>query len=100
MNENQKEVSAIEARQKLGELLDKAYYRDDQIVIRRANKPMAAIISIQAYEQFLRQRDKDFSVLSRVWAKVPRLPQDEVAEDIANAISEVRSIESNAKPAQ
>lgn len=86
-----REVSAMEARQKFGELLDEIYYRDEQVIIKRADKPMAALISIQSYQQFLKQRNKDFSVLDRVWAKNPILPEEEVEHDIAVAISEVRS---------
>ncbi len=87
-----REVSAMEARQKFDELLDMAYYRDEQIIIKREDKPMAAIISIQDYRQFLKQREQDFSVLDRVWAKVPDVPEDEVEADIAAAISEVRKV--------
>lgn len=93
-----KEVSAMEARQKFGELLDQIHYRDDQIIIKRADKPMAVLISIQSYQQFLKQRDKDFSVLDKVWSKIPNIPEDETEEDIAATISEVRSEKSKKQP--
>jgi prevent-host-death family protein len=89
-----RELSAIEARQKFDVLLDQAYYRDDQIIIKRADKPIAVLVSIQAYQQFLMQRDKDLSILARVWDKVPDVPEEEVENDIAAAIAEVRSARS------
>lgn len=92
-----KEVSAMEARHKLGELLDQAYHRDDHFIVTRANKPMAALISIHAYHQFLKQREKDFEVLDRIWAKVPTLPEDEVEADIEAAIAEVRQEKAKAR---
>ncbi|MBP7146435.1 MAG: type II toxin-antitoxin system Phd/YefM family antitoxin [Acidobacteria bacterium] len=41
-----KKVTALEARHKLGELLEGAYHRGDQFVIERAGKPMAAVVPL------------------------------------------------------
>ena len=41
-----KTVTALEARHKLGELLEGAYHRGDQFVIERAGKPMAAVVPL------------------------------------------------------
>lgn len=90
-----KEVSVTEARQKFDNLLDQAYYYDNQIIIKRANEPIAVLVSIQAYQQFLKQRDKDLSILDRVWSKIPDVPEDEVEKDIAAAIAEVRYAQSD-----
>lgn len=86
-----KEINAMVARQKFGELLDHAYHRDNQFVITRANKPMAAIISFNAYQQFLKQRENDFTVLDRVWTKVPKVSEAKTETDISAAISDVRN---------
>ena len=86
-----KEVSAMNARQRFGELLDQVYHRNDQFIIKRANKPMAAVVSIDSYNQFLKQREKDFSILDQIWAKVPRVSQKDAEADIAAAIAEVSS---------
>ena len=85
-----KEVNAIMARQKFGELLDQAYHKDNQFIITRANKPMAAIISFNTYQQFLKQREKDFTILERVWAKVPKVSEMTAETDIATVLSDVR----------
>ena len=45
------------------------------------------MISMQAYEQFTRQREKDFAALYKIWNKVPDLPE----LDIEPAILEVRA---------
>lgn len=85
-----KEVSAMVARQKFGELLDGAYHCDDHFIITRAQKPMAALISINAYHQFLKHREKDLAVLDRIWAKMPDVSEEEGQADIEAAIAEVR----------
>ena len=38
----------------------------------RANKPLAAIVPIKVYEKMLKQPEKDFSVLDRIWEKCQR----------------------------
>ena len=48
---------------------------------------MAVMISMQAYEHFTRQREKDFAALYKIWNKVPDLPES----DIEPAILEVRA---------
>jgi len=39
-------LSAVEARKKLGEVLDGVYYRGDEVVIERAGKPLAVVVPI------------------------------------------------------
>ena len=48
------------------------------------------MISMQAYEQFTRQREKDFAALYKIWNKGPDLPESEIESDIEPAILEVR----------
>ena len=85
------EVSAMQARQRLGDLLDRVYHKDDHFVIKRANKPMAAVIPMREYEHFLKQRDGDFGALARLRQAVPELPEEQVDADINAAIEEVRA---------
>ena len=44
-------LSAVEARKKLGEVLDGVYYRGDEVVIERAGKPLAVVVPVKLYEQ-------------------------------------------------
>ena len=86
-----KEVSATELHRKLGELLDGVHRNGDRLIVKRANKPIAAIVPIEAYEEMLKQREKDFSVLDRIWEKVPTVSEEEAQADIEQAIAEVRT---------
>jgi prevent-host-death family protein len=47
-------LSAVEARQKLGEILESVYYRGDEVVIERAGKPMAVVVPARLYENIER----------------------------------------------
>lgn len=46
-------VSAMEIRNRLGDLLSRILYRGERFVIERRGKPVAALISIEEYEALL-----------------------------------------------
>ena len=86
-----KEISATELHQKLGELLDGVYRNGDRLIVKRANKPLAAIVPIETYKEMFQQREKTFSVLDRIWDKVPTVSEEEAQADIEQAITEGRA---------
>ena len=86
-----KEVSAAELHQRFGELLDGVYRNGDRLIVKRANTPLAAIVPIEVYEGMLQQREQAFSVLDRIWEKVPAVSEEEAHTDIEQAIAEVRA---------
>lgn len=85
-----KEVSTTELQVKLGELLEGIHRNGDKLIIKRANKPLAAIVPIEVYEEILQQRENAFSVLDRIWKKVLAVSEEEAQADIEQAIAEVR----------
>ena len=86
-----KEVSTTELHQKLGELLDRVYRNGDRLIVKRADTPLATIVPIEIYEDILQQREQAFSVLDRIWEKVPGLSEEEAQDDIEQAIAEARA---------
>ncbi|MYC75075.1 type II toxin-antitoxin system Phd/YefM family antitoxin [Candidatus Poribacteria bacterium] len=86
-----KEISITELRGKLGELLDAVHHNGDRLIVKRANKPLAAIVPIETYEKMLQQREKAFSVLERIWKKVPAVSEEEAQADIEQAMIEGRA---------
>ncbi|MYF56867.1 hypothetical protein F4225_14220 [Candidatus Poribacteria bacterium] len=61
------------------------------MIIKNANKPLAAIIPIEIYDRLIKQREEAFSVLDRIWEKAPKVSEEEVQTDIEQAIAEVRA---------
>ncbi len=86
-----KEISITELRGKLGELLDGVNHNEDRLIVKRANKPLAAIVPIETYEKMLQQRERAFSVLERIWRKVPAVSEEEAQADIEQAMIEGRA---------
>lgn len=47
-----KTLSALDLRKKLGEVLDTVAQSKERVMISRANKPLAVIISVDEYEEY------------------------------------------------
>lgn len=91
VNIMQKKVTAIKARQNLGELLEEVYYRNDHFIITRREKAMAAVIPFEEYERLMRERQEDFTVIDEIRALNKGKKPKEVEQDVARAILEVRA---------
>lgn len=84
-------VSALKVRQNLGQLINEIYYRGDEFIIKRAGKPMAALVTIEDYEKLIALKKKYFKVFDRIQAKNIATSFDEVVKDVTEAIRRVRS---------
>jgi prevent-host-death family protein len=56
-----REVTAMEARRNLGELLNEVRYGKNSILIKRAGKPIAAIIDVSLLERIRGQLDEAYT---------------------------------------
>ncbi len=85
-----KVLSPIEVRDKLGQIIEEAYYSGKQFIIARRGKPMAAIVPIGEYEKWERDREEFFKLIDQVWENNRQVDPDRLAEDVAEAIRETR----------
>ena len=85
-----RKVSALEARRKLGELLESVYYRGDEVVIERAGKVMAVIVPADRYEAIERSRNRILQLVERNWEQNKDVPYEEIEQEVGKAIVEVR----------
>ncbi len=83
-------VSAVDARKRLGEILESVYYRGDEVIIERAGKPMAVVIPAQQYERLQRDRNRIIELIEMNWEHNKNVPSEEIEDAIAKAIAEVR----------
>lgn len=103
-------VTATEAQNRFGALIKHAYADEEHVIVERSGIPVVAIVPMQDYERLVaavqspegvaddiassskaaaaRARLKAF--LAEVHAQMPAFPEDEVEEDIREAISAVR----------
>ncbi len=83
-------VSAMEARRRLGELLEGVFYRGDEVVIERAGKVMGVVIPEERYQQIQRSRDRFMELIRMNWEHNKDVPSEEIERAIEEAIREVR----------
>ena len=93
-------VSAVEARQRLGELLEGVYYRGDEVIIERAGKTMAVVVPAERYEAMQRSRERLFDLIEQAQERNRDVPEEITSKEIEEAIREVRSAARQPKPAR
>jgi prevent-host-death family protein len=85
-----REATAMTVRQNLGELLNEVQYRQDQILITKGGKPVAAMVDIALFDKIRLMRD-EFDRLTADLAKAYGGESTEVAEgEIAEAVAAAR----------
>ena len=92
-------VSAVEARKKLGEILEGVLYRDDRVIIERAGKPMAVVIPTWLYDNIERGRDRLMELIDKAQEANRDVPEEVLNREIEEAIREVREARRAKKPA-
>ena len=92
-------VSAMEARRRLGELLEGVFYRGDEVVIERAGKVMGVVIPEGQYQQIQRSRDRFMELIRMNWEHNKDVPSEEIEKAIEEAIREVRAERASRKRA-
>ena len=80
-----KKISAMKARQNLGQLLNEVSIRGDSFIIERAGKPLAALVDMERFQ--LLQEDQSFALqaLKKVWEKMAGADPQEIQEAIEEA---------------
>ena len=88
-----KKISAMKARQNLGQLLNEVSIRGDAYIIERAGKPLAALVDMERFQ--LLQEDQSFAMqaLKKVWENMAGADPQEIqdAEKIAKEENRTRS---------
>jgi len=83
-------IGAREARRRFADLLGRVGYGGEVAIIERSGKPMVALIPVEVYEQLVAEREARFQVLDRLRSKLPEIPEEEVQNDVSQAVDAVR----------
>jgi prevent-host-death family protein len=89
-----KKIGVTEAREKFGELVEQVQYRGVTFVISRHGKPAAAVVPMEVYENWQRQRADFFDAIQKIREANPDADPDEVMRDVLAAQQSLRSIHS------
>lgn len=84
------EVSAVNFRQNLGEMLNQVQYRHDSIVINKDGKPVAAVIDVELFNRIRRMRERFDELTARMAEAFKDVPEAEGMAQIDAIVAQVR----------
>ncbi len=85
-----KKVTALKARQNLGQVMNDVAIAGDDYIVERAGKPLVAIISMDKYVAMEKERMAAFEALERVWGKMKGEKGEATKSAIGEAVKSVR----------
>ena len=83
-----KTVSAIKARQNLGQVMNEVFLKDDEYIVERSGKPLVAIIPIEKYLNMKGKREDFFRLYSYLQEKADGSAS--IDDDISEALTAAR----------
>jgi PHD/YefM family antitoxin component YafN of YafNO toxin-antitoxin module len=84
-------VSTLKVRQRLGNILNRVALRNDQFIIERKGKPLAAVVSMGRLEQMQRAaRMHLLEVLERQEGKVTAAQAERIADEAKHRARKAR----------
>ena len=81
------EVSAVNFRQNLGEMLNQVQYRNDSIMISKDGKPVAALVDAELFARIRRMRERFDELSSQIAEAYADVPADEGMAEIDAAVA-------------
>ena len=87
-----KKLSAMKARQNLGQVMNEVSLKGDDYIIERAGKPLVAIISMEKYQILRKERKEAFMALDKIWEKMKSEKPETVEKTIAEAVRSARNL--------
>lgn len=84
------EVSAVNFRQNLGEMLNQVQYRNDSIVINKDGKPVAALVDAELFARIRRMQERFDTLSRRISEAYDGVPAEEGLAEIEAAVTAER----------
>jgi prevent-host-death family protein len=89
------EVSAVNFRQNLGDMLNQVQYRSDSIVINKDGKPVAALVDAELFARIRRMQDRFTALTNRIAEAYAAVPTEEGMAEIDALVTAERSPKRN-----
>lgn len=85
------EVTAVNFRQNLGDMLNQVQYRHDSIVINKDGKPVAALVDAELFARIRRMREHFEALSDRVARAYDDVPAEQGMAEIEAAVAAERN---------
>lgn len=92
-----KKISAIKARQNLGQVMNEVALKEDEYIVERAGKPLVAIIPIDQYKRLLGEREDFFRMVDEIQKEAVRSDRKVINSEIEEAVQAYRKSKSKSK---
>jgi prevent-host-death family protein len=80
-----KKISAMKARQNLGQLLNEVSIRGDAYIIERAGKPLAALVDLERFQQLQEDQEAALQAVRNLWQKMTGADTQEIQKALEEA---------------
>jgi prevent-host-death family protein len=87
----EKALSITKAREEFSSLMAQVQYQGDTFIINRHGKPAVAIVPVQVYEAWKRQRQGIFDTTRGIQEANKGADPDQVMEDVLGALNAIRA---------
>ena len=85
----ERELGVTEAREKFADLIEQVQYQGGTIIINRHGKPAAAVVPVEVYKNWKRQRSEFFDLIRQMQGNADLEPEE--AERLAaEAVTHIR----------
>jgi prevent-host-death family protein len=81
-----KTISALRARQTLGQVMNEVALKGDDYIIERAGKPLVAVIPIEKYQSIQREWDEFLEGVSAMGANIKEKDYEGIDELVDEAV--------------
>jgi len=85
-----KKISALKARQNLGQVMNEVAIKGDDYIIERAGKPLVAVIPIEKYQSLQQEIEEFFEALSQVRANLKEKGEKDMDMLVEEAVRSYR----------
>jgi len=94
----EKTINALDARRRLGQLLEEVYYQGHQYIIERAGKPMAVVVPISQYRQWKERREQFFALIDEAREANKDVYPEQIESEVDEAVRMVREEKRRMRP--
>lgn len=87
----ERKLGVAEAREKFSDLIDQVQYKGDTYLISKHGKPAVAVVPIEVYSTWKRQRTQFFDSIRQIQELNPDVDAEKVMDDVILAQQAIRS---------
>jgi prevent-host-death family protein len=87
----ERKLGVTEAREKFRDIVDQVQYRGDTYVISKHGKPAAAVIPMEVYENWKKERQAFFNAVREIQSVNTDVDPEQVWQDVLSAQRDIRS---------